>query len=84
MKSIFNPINSQTVIGLNAPYKGAFNPITIIFKPMKQNHQLSADVKLKVIAINKITFKEHETFMTYHEWINLNKSSKFYYKAIAR
>ena len=45
-------------------------------------HQLAADTKLKVIAINKITFKETEMVMTYIEWINLNKSSKFYYKAI--
>lgn len=43
---------------------------------------ISADVKLKVIAINKITFKEHETYMTYQEWINFKKSSKFYYKAV--
>lgn len=45
-------------------------------------HQLSADTKLKVIAINKITFEEHETIMTYSEWINLNKSTKFYYKSV--
>jgi hypothetical protein len=46
-------------------------------------HQLAADTKLKVIAINKITFEEHESIMTYIEWINLNKSTKFYYKAVA-
>ena len=46
-------------------------------------HQISADAKLKVIAINKNTFKEYESFMTYAEWINLEKSSKFYYKAVA-
>lgn len=45
---------------------------------------ISADAKLKVIAINKITLEEHETFMTYAEWINLNKSLKFFYKAIAK
>lgn len=49
---------------------------------MKQQTLISADVKLKVIAINKITFKEHESIRTYIEWINLNKSSKFYYKAV--
>jgi hypothetical protein len=46
-------------------------------------HQLAADTKLKVIAINKITFEEHESIMTYIEWINLNKSTKFYYKAVS-
>lgn len=45
-------------------------------------HLISADVKLKVIAINKQTFEEHETIMTYSEWINLNKSTKFFYKAV--
>ncbi|MBC7524809.1 MAG: hypothetical protein H7239_10255 [Flavobacterium sp.] len=49
---------------------------------MKLTDQLSADVKLKVIAINKITFIETIKTMTYHEWINLNKSNKFYYKAV--
>ena len=49
---------------------------------MKQQQIISADTKLKVIAINKKTFEEHETFMTYIEWIKLNKSTKFYYKAI--
>lgn len=46
-------------------------------------HQISADAKLKVIAINKKTNQEHESFMTYAQWINLEKSSKFYYKALA-
>lgn len=49
---------------------------------MKQKSFISADVKLKVIAINKITLKEHETFMTYFEWTTMSKSSKFYYKAV--
>ena len=48
----------------------------------KQQTLISADAKLKVIAINKQTSEEHETFMTYIEWINLDKSSKFYYKAV--
>jgi len=45
-------------------------------------HQLAADTKLKVIAIHKVTFKETEMIMTYIEWINLDKSTKFYYKAV--
>ena len=49
---------------------------------MKQQTLISADVKLKVIAINKQTFEEHETIMTYIEWMNLDKSTKFYYKAV--
>jgi len=49
---------------------------------MKQQTLISADVKLKVIAIHKQTFKETEMIMTYVEWINLDKSSKFYYKAV--
>ena len=45
-------------------------------------HELSEDTQLKIIAIHKVTFKETITFMRYIDWVNLNKSTKFYYKAV--
>lgn len=49
---------------------------------MEQYKVLSADVKLKVIAIHKETLKEFEKIMTYVEWMSLKKDSKYNYKAV--
>jgi hypothetical protein len=40
-------------------------------------HQISADAKLKVTAVNRQTKKEHETTMTYAEWVKLEESFNF-------
>jgi len=46
-------------------------------------HQISADAKLKVTAVNRETKKEHETIMTYAEWVKFKKSFDYDWKAIA-
>lgn len=46
-------------------------------------HQISADAKLKVTAINRETKKEHQTIMTYAEWVKLKKSTNFDWIAVA-
>lgn len=47
-----------------------------------QNHQLSEDVILKITAVNRKTKKEHHTTMTYAEWVKLEKSFNFDWKAV--
>ena len=44
---------------------------------------ISADAKLKITAINRKTKKEHETIMTYAEWVKLKKSFNYDWKAVA-
>ena len=44
---------------------------------------ISADAKLKVTAVNRETGKEHQTTMTYVEWVNLKKSFDYDWKAVA-
>ena len=46
-------------------------------------HLISADAKIKVIATNRKTFEEQEKIMTYIEYVNMKRSYKFYYKALA-
>jgi hypothetical protein len=46
-------------------------------------HQISADAKLKVTAVNRQTKKKHETTMTYAEWVKIEKSFNFDWKAVA-
>ena len=50
---------------------------------MKQQKLISADAKLKIIAIHKQTFEEHETIMSYSDYNIMYRNPKFYYKAIA-
>jgi len=45
-------------------------------------YQISADAKLKVIAVNRETKKEHQTTMTYAQWVKLEKSFNFDWKAV--
>ncbi len=44
---------------------------------------LDSETKLKLIAIHKQTFKEHEKIITYHEWKNLKKNFNYYYKCVS-
>lgn len=44
--------------------------------------QLPLDTKLKLIAIHKVTFKEHYKQITYEEWLNFQKDKNFYYRAV--
>jgi len=46
-------------------------------------HLISADAKLKITAVNRETKKEHETIMTYSEWVQLKKSFDYDWKAVA-
>jgi|694.fasta_scaffold25274_5 hypothetical protein len=46
-------------------------------------HLISADAKLKITAVNRETKKEHETIMTYSEWVKLKKSFDYDWKAVA-
>ena len=46
-------------------------------------HQLAADAKLKVTAVNRESGKEHQTTMTYAEWVKLTKSFNYDWKAVA-
>ena len=43
---------------------------------------ITADAKLKVTATHRQTKKEHEKIMTYGEWVVLEKSYKFDWKAV--
>lgn len=46
-------------------------------------HQISADAKLKITATSRNTKKEYHTFLTYAEWVKLDKPFTHDWKAVA-
>lgn len=48
----------------------------------KQQYGLDPDTPLKLIAIQKQTFKEFEKEITYGDWISFKRNKNYYYRAV--